>query len=88
MRYPRNYRDSVQKLRELPVVTERGAQITLADVADIQVTDGAPMIRSENARLSGWVYVDVRGVDLRTAVAAMQAAVARQVALPPGYSIS
>ncbi|KRB79517.1 efflux RND transporter permease subunit [Noviherbaspirillum sp. Root189] len=87
VRYPRDYRDSLQNLRELPLVTERGAQLRLGDVAQIQVTDGPPMIRSENARLSGWVYVDVRGTDLRTAVHAMQTAVQKEVKLPPGYSI-
>lgn len=87
VRYPRDYRDSVQNLRELPVVTERGAQIRLGDVTQIQVTDGPPMIRSENARLSGWVYVDVRGTDLRTAVTAMRDAVQKEVKLPAGYSI-
>jgi Cu(I)/Ag(I) efflux system membrane protein CusA/SilA len=87
VRYPRDYRDSVQTLRELPVVTDRGAQIRLGDIAQIRVTDGPPMIRSENARLSGWVYVDVRGTDLRSAVQAMQAAVQKEVKLPPGYSI-
>ncbi|MDB5937049.1 MAG: cusA1 [Massilia sp.] len=87
VRYPQAYRDSVQSLRELPVVTARGAQLRLGDIANIQVTDGPPMIRSENARLSGWVYVDVRGTDLHTAVKAMKAAVAQQVKLPPGYAI-
>ncbi|ATD61939.1 CusA/CzcA family heavy metal efflux RND transporter [Janthinobacterium svalbardensis] len=87
VRYPQDYRDSVQSLRELPIVTERGAQVRLTDVADIVVNDGPPMIRSENARLSGWVYVDVRGSDLLTAVRAMQARVGQQVKLPPGYSI-
>jgi Cu(I)/Ag(I) efflux system membrane protein CusA/SilA len=87
VRYPRDYRDSVQNLRELPVVTERGAQIRLGDVTQIQVTDGPPMIRSENARLSGWVYVDVRGTDLRSAVTAMQDVVQKEVKLPAGYSI-
>lgn len=87
VRYPQDYRGSVQLLRDFPVVTEKGAQIRLGDVADLIVTDGPPMIRSENARLSGWVYVDVRGTDLRTAVNAMQAAVAKEVKLPPGYSI-
>ncbi|WP_194725317.1 efflux RND transporter permease subunit [Noviherbaspirillum malthae] len=87
VRYPRDYRDSVQNLRELPVVTERGAQIRLGDLAQVQVTDGPPMIRSENARLSGWVYVDVRGTDLRSAVTAMQEAVQKEVKLPAGYSI-
>jgi len=87
VRYPQDYRNSVQSLREFPVVTERGAQIRLGDIAEVQVNDGPPMIRSENARLSGWVYVDVRGTDLSTAVKAMQAAVAKEVKLPPGYSI-
>jgi Cu(I)/Ag(I) efflux system membrane protein CusA/SilA len=87
VRYPQDYRDSVQALRELPVVTARGAQIRLGDVTSIVITDGPPMIRSENARLSGWVYVDVRGVDLLTAVRAMQERVREQVALPPGYAI-
>lgn len=88
VRYPQAYRDSVQSLREFPVVTEKGAQIRLSDVATVTVTDGPPMIRSENARLSGLVYVDVRGTDLRSAVNAMQAAVAKEVKLPPGYSIA
>jgi len=87
VRYPRDYRDSVQALRELPVVTGTGAQIRLADVARITVADGPPMIRSENARLSGWVYVDVRGTDLASAVRDMQRQVGQQVKLPPGYSI-
>ncbi|QGZ42364.1 Cu(I)/Ag(I) efflux system membrane protein CusA/SilA [Pseudoduganella flava] len=88
VRYPRDFRDSVQGLRELPVVTPRGAQIRLADVARVTVADGPPMIRSENARLSGWVYVDVRGVDLATAVRAMQRKVAEQVRPPAGYAIA
>ncbi len=87
VRYPQEYRNSVQTLREFPVVTEKGAQVRLGDITNIKVTDGPPMIRSENARLSGWVYVDVRGTDLHTAVKAMQAAVAKEVKLPPGYSI-
>ncbi len=88
LRYPRDYRDSLQALRELPVVTARGAQLRLQDVADVKVVTGPPMIRSENARLAGWVYVDVRGTDLRRAVLAMQKAVAASVKLPPGYAIS
>jgi Cu(I)/Ag(I) efflux system membrane protein CusA/SilA len=88
VRYPQQYRDSLQSLREFPVVTEKGAQIRLADVANITITDGPPMIRSENARLSGWVYVDVRGTDLSSAVKAMQASVARQVKVPAGYSVA
>ncbi|MFC0402136.1 efflux RND transporter permease subunit [Paraburkholderia rhizosphaerae] len=88
IRYPREVRDSIEKLRELPVVTDRGAQITLGDVAHLSIEDGPPMIRSENARLSGYVYIDIRNVDLETAVKTMQQAVAQKVTLPPGYSIA
>ena len=88
VRYPRETRDSLEKLRSLPVVTERGARLLLSDVADIRIADGPPMLRSENARLSGWVYVDIRGRDLRSAVQDMQRAVAQDVKLPPGYTIS
>jgi Cu(I)/Ag(I) efflux system membrane protein CusA/SilA len=88
MRYPREVRDSVEKLRNLPVLTERGAQIRLGDVASIVISDGPPMLKSENARLSGWVYVDIRGRDLLSAVRDMQQAVAREIKLPAGYSIS
>ncbi|MBC7577732.1 MAG: efflux RND transporter permease subunit, partial [Tardiphaga sp.] len=88
VRYPREVRDSVEKLRDLPVLTERGAQIRLGDVAAIKINDGPPMLKSENARLSGWVYVDIRGRDLSSAVHAMQQAVDREVTLPAGYSVS
>jgi Cu(I)/Ag(I) efflux system membrane protein CusA/SilA len=88
VRYPREIRDSLDGIRNLPVVTERGAQLRLRDVARISIVDGPPMLRSENARLSGWVYVDLRGRDLRSAVKDMQQAVAREVKLPAGYSLS
>ena len=88
VRYPRETRDSLDKLRKLPIVSERGARLVLSDVADIRITDGPPMLRSENARLSGWVYVDIRGRDLRSAVKDMQRVVAEKVVLPAGYSIS
>jgi Cu(I)/Ag(I) efflux system membrane protein CusA/SilA len=88
VRYPREIRDSLDKLRKLPIVSERGARLVLSDVADIRITDGPPMLRSENARLSGWVYVDIRGRDLKSAVQDMQRVVGEKVKLPPGYSIS
>ena len=88
VRYPREVRDSLEKLRALPVLTERGARLRLADVADVLISDGPPMLKTENARLAGWVYVDIRGRDLRAAVKEMQAAVAGSVKLPPGVSIS
>ena len=88
VRYPREVRDSVEKLRDLPVLTPRGAQVRLGDVAAIHITDGPPMLKSENARLSSWVYVDIRGRDLQSVVRDLQQAVAREVKLPAGYSIS
>ncbi len=88
VRYPRELRDSVEALRMLPVVTERGAQLPLSAIATVRIVDGPPMLKSENARLSGWVYVDVRGRDLVSVVRDAQAAVARDVKLPPGYSVS
>ena len=60
----------------------------LADVAEVKISDGAPMLKSENARLSGWVYVDLHGRDLRSAVHEMQREVTAKVKLPPGYSIA
>jgi Cu(I)/Ag(I) efflux system membrane protein CusA/SilA len=88
VRYPREVRDSVEKLRQLPVLTPRGAQIRLGDIAEIRINDGPPMLKSENARLSGWVYVDIRGRDLSSAVRDMQRAVAQEVKVPAGYSVS
>ena len=88
VRYPREIRDSLQRLRELPFVTAKGAQLLLQDVARVEIDEGPPMLRSENARLSGWIYVDVRGRDLRSVVADMQAAVAQSVKLPAGYAVS
>ena len=88
VRYPRELRDSVDDLRRLPIVTARGAQIRLGDVAAVRVSDGPPMLKSENARLSGWVYVDLHGRDLRSAVREMQQVVQRDIAIPAGYSIA
>jgi Cu(I)/Ag(I) efflux system membrane protein CusA/SilA len=72
----------------LPVVTDMGAQIPLSAIAQVRIVDGPPMLRSENGRLSGWVYVDTRGRDLVSVVSDLQLAVGREVKLPPGYSIS
>jgi copper/silver efflux system protein len=88
LRYPRELRDSVEALRALPIVTARGQRLVLSDVARVAISDGPPMLRSENARLAGFVYVDIRGRDLRGAVLEMQRTVAEQVVLPPGYSVS
>ena len=88
VRYPRNVRDSVEKLRMLPVITANGSQIALGELADIVVTEGPPMLKSENARLSNWIYVDLRGRDLKSAVTEMQQRVAEKITLPQGVSLS
>jgi Cu(I)/Ag(I) efflux system membrane protein CusA/SilA len=88
LRYPREMRDSVPRLRALPIVAPNGQRLVLSDVADLRIADGPPMLRSENARLAGFVYVDIRGRDLRGAVLDMQRAVGEQVVLPAGYSVS
>ena len=88
IRYPRDVRDSLEKLRNLPIVTPGGARIPLAEVADIRIDDGPAMIKTENARLNGWIYVDIEGRDLGTYVAEAQRVVREQVQLPPGYSVA
>lgn len=88
VRYPRELRDNLQKLRDLPVITANGSQIALSELANITITEGPPMLKSENARLSNWIYVDLRGRDLKSAVEDMQRVVAEQVKLPEGVSLS
>jgi Cu(I)/Ag(I) efflux system membrane protein CusA/SilA len=88
VRYPRELRDSLEGLRTLPVLTPSGQQITLGTVANISIAEGPPMLKTENARPSTWVYVDVRGRDLASVVGDLQRAVAKQVRLSPGVSIA
>jgi len=87
IRYPQRVRDSVEQLKLLPIVTSQGARIALADVADVKVVDGPPLIKSENARLNGWTYVDIAGRDLGSYVSEAQQVVANSVELPAGYSL-
>ncbi len=88
VRYPREWRDTPQALEQLPILTPLGSQVTLGSVARVRVSDGPPMLRSENARLAGWVYVDVRGRDIASVVADLRRAVAAEVSLLPGMSLS
>jgi len=88
VRYPQRVRDSVEQLKLLPIVTPQGARIALADVADVKVVDGPPVIKSENARLNGWTYVDITGRDLGSYVAEAQTVVASAIDLPAGYSLA
>ncbi|KAB0483836.1 Cu(I)/Ag(I) efflux system membrane protein CusA/SilA [Pseudomonas reinekei] len=88
VRYPREWRDSLGALEQLPIYTPLGSQITLGTVAKVKVSDGPPMLKSENARPSGWVYIDVRGRDIASVVADLRRVVNEQVKLQPGMSLS
>ena len=88
LRYPRDWRDSPDRLRDLPMVTPSGAHIPLGAVAEVRVVDGPGMIRSENARRTGFVFIDIAGRDLGGYVTEARKIVAETVDLPPGYSLS
>jgi Cu(I)/Ag(I) efflux system membrane protein CusA/SilA len=88
IRYPRADRDSVSKLKDLPIVTPTGATVALGQIATVQVTDGPPMIRSEDSRPAGFVFVTTQGVDLGSYVNNARRIVDAKVKLPPGYAIS
>jgi len=88
LRYPREWRDSVERLARLPIVTPGGSQITLGMVATVRVNDGPPMLKSENARPNGWVYIDVHGRDLAAVVADLRAGIHAKVKLEPGISLA
>jgi Cu(I)/Ag(I) efflux system membrane protein CusA/SilA len=87
IRYPQDYRNSPEQLAQLPIVTPSGQRIALSDVADVFVEDGPPGIKSENARLNGWSFIDIEGVDVGSYVVEAQAVVERELELPAGYSI-
>ncbi|UCH53955.1 MAG: efflux RND transporter permease subunit, partial [Pseudomonadota bacterium] len=88
LRYPTALRDSLERIRALPVVTMSGLPIPLSDVADVRIVDGPDMIRSDNARLSGWISIDIAGRDLGSYVVEAQKAVREQVQLPAGYALT
>jgi len=88
LRYPRDWRDSPDRLADLPMVTPSGAHIPLGAVAEVTLVDGPGMIRSENARRTGFVFIDIAGRDLGSYVAEAQRVVADSVTLPTGYSLT
>lgn len=88
LRYPRELRDSVDDLRRLPIISSRGETVSLGSIASVNIVDGPPMLKSENARLNGWVFVDIRERDLGSYVAEARQRVAEQIDLPPGYSLA
>ncbi len=87
MRYGSELRDSPEKLKRILVPTPRGAKIPLAQLADIRIVKGPPVIKSESARKNAWVYIDISGVDVGTYVKTAQATVQKQIDLPDGYSL-
>lgn len=88
LRYPQDYRNSPEQLSLLPIVTQSGQRIALADVADVYVEDGPPAIKSENARLNGWTFIDIENVDVGSYVAKAQNIVEQNIELPAGYSLA
>ncbi|WGL15436.1 efflux RND transporter permease subunit [Microbulbifer bruguierae] len=88
LRYPQAWRDSPESLRGLPLVAPNGTHLSLGDVAKIEVQGGPPMIKTENARPNGWVYIDIHGRDLGSWVAEAQKLVAQELELPPGYALA
>ncbi len=87
MRYPQAYRNSPEDMALLPIITHSGQRLSLGEVADIAIANGPPGIKSENARLNGWTYVDIQGIDIGNYVATAQSLVRQKLKLPPGYSI-
>ena len=87
VRYSRELRDSISKLKRVIIPTPTGAQIPISQVADIRIRKGAPVIKSENARHTAWVYVDISGIDIGTYVKRAQQAVKEELDLPEGYSV-
>ena len=88
LRYPQDYRNSPEALALLPIVTPQGLRISLGDVADIVIENGPPGIKSENARLNGWAYIDIEDVDIGSYVEIAQKVVNDKLVLPAGYSIT
>lgn len=88
VRFPRELRDSIEKLKSLPIITEQGATVPLGEIAEVQVTDGPPMIKSENARPNVWVYVDIQERDLGGFVKEAKALLDKELQLPAGYSLA
>ena len=88
VRYPQSYRDSPKQLALLPIVTPQGKRIALGDVATIAIADGPPGIKSENARINGWTFIDIDNVDIGGYVDNAKKIVDAELDIPPGYSIN
>ncbi len=87
LRYSRELRDNIPALSRVLIPTPSGAQIPLSYVADIELVQGPPVVKSENARNTSWIYVDLKGIDVGTYVKIAQKEVAEKIDLPDGYNI-
>jgi Cu(I)/Ag(I) efflux system membrane protein CusA/SilA len=88
LRYPRHTRDDIEKIKQLPLITPSGAHIPLARIADVKVAQGPPMIKTENARLNGWTFIDIRDRDLGSYIHDAKKQLAENLTLPTGYSVT
>ncbi|MBB1268516.1 efflux RND transporter permease subunit [Shewanella sp. SR44-3] len=88
IRYPRELRDNIEKLKDLPVLTKTGKYIPLSNLASLKITDGPPMLASENGRLISWVFVDLKDISVGDYIKQAKSALNDQVKLPPRYSYS
>ncbi|GGP44119.1 efflux RND transporter permease subunit [Shewanella saliphila] len=88
IRYPRELRDNIEKLKDLPVLTKTGKYLPLSYLAELTISDGAPMLASENGRLISWVFVDLTDISIGEYIAQAQAALDEQISLPARYSYS
>jgi len=88
LRYPQDYRNSPEQLARMPMVTPTGQRIALGDVAHVYIENGPPGIKSENARLNGWTYIDIEDIDVGNYVENAKALLAKELELPAGYSIN
>lgn len=87
IRYQRDYRNDLESLKQVLVPLKNGKHVPISQLAKIEIKKGPPGIKSENARRTAWVYVDLRGIDVGTYVKNAQEKVGSQIKLPPGYSI-
>lgn len=88
LRYPRELRDNIEKLRELPVITKSGNYLPLRNLAEIEITEGAPMLASENGRLISWVFIEIEGTSIGEYITSAKQTLSAELNVPPRYSYS
>ncbi|EMT6575428.1 MULTISPECIES: efflux RND transporter permease subunit [Providencia] len=88
IRYPQDYRNNVSAMKLLPILTPSKQQIVLSDVADVSVNMGTPMLKTENARPTSWIYIDARDRDMVSVIKDIDAAIKDNIQMKPGLSYS